>query len=428
MNLKLLRNQKLLAAIFISQLSIFPVSAQFGAWTKVATNAPHDNMGVMLLLTDGTVICHNSLGSSVGTGWDKLTPNSSGSYINGTWSTIASMHNDRLFFPTQVLPDGKVFAAGGEYGTGATKGEVYDPVANTWTLTGTVTGSQNIYDGNSQILANGTVLVGLQDGTHPSFDDLFYTESTNAWTTAPQAPQNHDEAAWLKLPDGSILFVGIASTNSCRYIPSTNTWVADATVPVALYDNYGEEAGAAIMLPNGKAIFFGATGHNAIYTPSGTTSPGTWVAAPDFPKIGTTSVGQIDAPAAMMPNGKILLAVSPVNTSNNDQFRAPTWFLEYTYTTNTFAQVISALPGLNADSLAGIDCDFTTMLLLPNGSVLLGINQQTISNEYWIYTPTGSTITQGIPTISNVAVTTYPTYKITGKLFNGISEGTGFWR
>ncbi|HTB31820.1 MAG TPA: T9SS type A sorting domain-containing protein, partial [Bacteroidia bacterium] len=141
---------------------------------------------------------------------------------------------------------------------------------------------------------------------------------------------------------------------------------------------------------------------------------------------GTTSVGTVDAPAAMMPNGKILVSVSPVNTSNNDQFRAPTWFLEYTYTTNTFAQVTSTLPGLNADSLAGIDCDFTTMLLLPNGSVLLGINQQTISNEYWIYTPTGSTITQGIPTIGTVAVDGYPTYKITGKLFNGISEGAGF--
>ncbi len=245
----------------VSLLSSSNMVAQ-GTWTQVVANAPNYNMGVMLLMTDGTVISKDDAGSGSGTGWNKLTPDIHGSYVNGTWSSIASMNYDRLFFPTQVLPDGKVFAAGGEYGAGATHGEVYDPVANKWTNTNTV--GQNIYDGNSEILANGSVLVGLQLGNNPSYDNLFYTESTNNWTNAPASPLNHDEAQWLKLPDGSILFVGISSTKSCRYIPSTNTWVNDATVPVSLYDSYGSESGAALMLPNGKAIFFGATGHNAI--------------------------------------------------------------------------------------------------------------------------------------------------------------------
>ncbi len=411
-------------AVFMlySQQSI----AATGTWTKVATNAPHANMGVMLLLTDGTVICHNSNGGTYGTGWDKLTPDASGSYINGTWTSIASMNNDRLFFPTQVMPNGQVFCAGGEYGPGGTKGEYYDPVANKWTLTGAITGGPNVYDGNSEILPNGQVLVGDQLGSNPSYNCLYYNIGTNAWAAAPSSPLNHDEAQWLKLPDSSILFVGIASTKSCRFIPQTSTWVNDANLPVSLYDTYGEEAGSAFMLPDGRAMFLGATGHNAFYTPSGNTTPGTWAAAPDFPTVGGVQVGTPDASAAMMPNGKILCAVSPIGTSASDEFRAPTYFFEFDYTTNTFTQVTSNFPTLGVDSLAGVACYQTCMLDLPDGTVLLGINQSSISNDYFVYTPVGAPLASGKPTIRGLNQSSCPTYQLYGTGFNGICEGAAY--
>src|ERR1019366_9292204 len=76
--------------------------AQTGTWTALTNLAPHENMGVCLLLTDGTVICHDTNGPGNGTGWDRLTPDIHGSYINGTWSSIAPMTYDRLFFSSQV--------------------------------------------------------------------------------------------------------------------------------------------------------------------------------------------------------------------------------------------------------------------------------------------------------------------------------------
>jgi hypothetical protein len=82
--------------------------AQTGTWFQLNNTAPDFNMGVMMLMTDGTVIAHNSSGGGVGKGWDKLTPDATGSYINGTWTTIASMANDRLFFPSQIMPNGEV--------------------------------------------------------------------------------------------------------------------------------------------------------------------------------------------------------------------------------------------------------------------------------------------------------------------------------
>ena len=420
---------KFLRIAISSQLVAFgSLSAQTGTWTAVANQSPNPNMGVMVLMTDGTVLCHNATGGNYGTGWDKLTPNASGSYVNGTWTTVKSMNNDRLFFPTQVLPNGQLFAAGGEYGAGATKGEVYDPVANTWTNTGTVTNNQNIYDGNSQLLSDGSVLVGVQNGQNPSFDNLYFTPGSNSWATAPicVSPYNHDEAEWVKLPDYSILFVGIASTKSCRFEQSSATWITDGTLPDSIFDPYGEESGAGFMLPNGKAVFFGATGHNAIYTPTGTTSPGTWTTAAFFPKIQGTNTGQTDAPAAMMVNGHILCAVSPVGTSNNNEFVSPVYFVEYNYATNTMTQVKSPIPTIGGDSIPGQTCYQMNMLDLPDGNVLVSIDQANNSNQYWIYTPGSAAIAQGKPTIGDIYQTTCGSYYITGKLFNGISEGAAY--
>jgi hypothetical protein len=80
--------------------------------------------------------------------WRLLTPDNTGSYVNGRWSTIATPQAcfdtrfqaieayQPLYFASAVLPDGRVVVIGGEYNrdlTGDTNlGEIYDPAANTW--------------------------------------------------------------------------------------------------------------------------------------------------------------------------------------------------------------------------------------------------------------------------------------------------------
>src|SRR5262249_16877580 len=90
----------------------------------------------LILLTDGTVMVQANSSQS----WMRLTPDAFGSYINGTWSTdIAPMSIPRIYAGANVLQNGKLFLLGGEYtGTGLVAnysgtGEIYDPVANTWT-------------------------------------------------------------------------------------------------------------------------------------------------------------------------------------------------------------------------------------------------------------------------------------------------------
>jgi hypothetical protein len=197
----------------------------------------------------------------------------------------------------------------------------------------------------------------------------------------------------------------------------------DNNTPDNIYDQYGFEAGCGTLLPNGKAIIFGATKYNEIYTPTGHATPGTWAAGANFPTIGGTQVCQPDAPGAMMVNGHELLAVSPIGTSGNDEFRNPVYFIEYNYVTNTFAQVTSTIPTVGTDSIAGNSCYQMNMLDLPDGTVLVSIDQANNSKQYWIYTPGSAAIAQGKPTINSVYESSCGVYKATGKLFNGISEG-----
>ncbi len=396
--------------------------AQVGTWTAITQQAPHPNMGVMLLLTDGSVITET--GSTVGGGnrWDKLTPDIHGSYINGTWSTISPMHYQRYGFSTQVLKDGRVYVAGSEYYTGPSKCEIYNPQTNLWTV---VNNPLNLRFGesNSMLLPDGKVLQGIDNWDYPSGNVIFdpatstfvYTDSTHLGVTV--------EASWLLLPDHSILIVDYASTAAERFIPSLNRWIADAPVPISA-DLYGNsvEMGAGTMLPDGRAFFLGASGHTVYYIPSGDTTNGTWVQGPEIPD----TTGTLDAPSAMMMNGKILFAASPLPNPINGYypFNNPTNFYEFNYLTNSFSRTLAP------DGTDSLDqpCQLSHLLNLPDGSILYSQGFTNTSNTYYIYTPNGAPNNAWKPTINTNGITqnTCYDYTITGTLFNGMSQGSGF--
>jgi hypothetical protein len=92
-----------------------------------------------LLLTDGTIMLHETCGSRL----FRLSPDINGSYVNGTWSQLASLPSgySPLYYASAVLSDGRVIINGGEYnntGSGrkavwTNKGAIYDPTTNAWT-------------------------------------------------------------------------------------------------------------------------------------------------------------------------------------------------------------------------------------------------------------------------------------------------------
>ncbi len=125
-----------------------PMLAGAGTWQTLANPPPLPDIvdqngvfqypggaGFPLLLTDGGVMVQN-----IGDGKIfKLRPDLNGSYVNGTWSELASMPFVSYAAAQAVLADGRVIYEGGEYSDFdfkfllTNKGAIYDPVANKWT-------------------------------------------------------------------------------------------------------------------------------------------------------------------------------------------------------------------------------------------------------------------------------------------------------
>lgn len=399
--------------LFIASLFFFkqPLQAQ-GTWIPLSQPNFDICAGVMLLLSDGTVMAKTQLNDvdadNISAGWTILTPDQFGSYIDGSWNSATSMADSRLYFSSRMLRDGRLYVAGGEYGTGGQTSELYDPVTGTWQA-GPVSNFK-ILDANSEMLPDGRVLQGLV--ASPFNKNKFYNPQTNLYSTAPSSFGNHDEATWLLLKDSSILLVDNYTYNSERYIPSINAWIHDSILPVQIYDSAGRETGAAFLLPDGRAFFMGATSKTAFYTPSGNLSKGIWTAGPDIPD----SLCAMDAAASMMPNGKILCAFSPIPTDSNI-FIPPTYFYEFDYQTNLFTPIMAP----DGNVAMYVPCYYTNMLNLPDGSVLFA-NQDDF--QYYIYQPSGPQLAIGTPTINKVEQIDCDHYRITGTLFNGISEGS----
>jgi hypothetical protein len=393
-----------------------------GSWHPLA-NFPSEGIGHMLLLSDGTVMAQGGYG--LGTNWFRLTPDNLGSYVNGTWSALAPMHDTREYYSSDVLQDGRVFVAGGEYGSGFAKSEVYDPVANTWTqvtvpanliytLTNVSSAGAHQYgfvDSLSVILSSGKVLITpvtpVTSGATVIFDPV-----SNTLSQGPLLPDFDgfaDEQSAVKLPDDSILTFDW-SQNGQRFIPSLNQWITDQSLPVQLFSAVTEEVGAGFLLPDGRAFFLGGTGPTVYYAPSGDTNQGTWTQGPNIPG---GLVAQ-DAPAAMMVNGKILCAFTiGSNHSTN-------YFYEFNSANGTFSQTSG--PNSPVTDTNYVISDATSMLDLPDGTVLYSDT----GGRLYDYLPDTAQLPAGKPVISTMAYNADGSLHITGTQFNGISQGASF--
>ena len=189
---------------------------------EVLADPPGFGTSTMLLLTDGRVICQEDGTAN----WSALTPDAHGSYKNGTWAAIAPMASWRRYYASAVLANGNVLVAGGEDApTGDTNDcEIYDPVADSWTVIAPPGGWPNIGDAPCAVLDDGRVLLGNINTTQT----VIYDPVANAWTGTGTKGDISSEETWTLLRDGSVLTVECNPTYpkaSQRYVPSLGAWV-----------------------------------------------------------------------------------------------------------------------------------------------------------------------------------------------------------
>jgi hypothetical protein len=374
-------------------------------------NQPPDGIIYTFQLTDGTVMAQGGNCAD----WWKLTPDNTGSYVNGTWTQLASLPSGYAPYATAsaVLADGRLLLEGGEYSdcgaefTLTNQGAIYDPVANTWTAVTPPKNWDYIGDSPSLVLPNGDYVIGNK--LTKQMREL--NPKTMKWTSLPSTGKKDFDAeeGWTLLADGSILTADVKDApNSEIYTPSAKKWVTAGSTIVDLHSpspdgciNYGPggslcyyppgEIGPAILRPDGTVFATGSysnnngPGNTAIYD----SLTGVWTAGPVFPNDDNAG----DSFAVLLTNGNVLVE----GDSGTSYIFNGTTLKAGAYT-----------PG--------------SLMILPNGQVLVG------GGTTEVYTSVGTYQTSWQPAISSYPSTLTPgsTYPISGTQFNGLSQAGSF--
>jgi hypothetical protein len=401
-------------ALTVILFALLTLTALAGAqtWTNL-TNSPPNSVGSPLLLTDGTVILQEIHTDGSGTGvWYRLTPDNTGSYVNGTWSQIASMPAgyDPEYYASAVLPDGRAIVEGGEYNGSSqdwtTLGAIYNPATNSWTSVAPPSGWSTIGDAPSVVLPNGTFMLGNCCGTQAAL----LNANNLTWTsTGTGKVDSNNEEGWTLLPNNDVLTVDSADApHSELYNPTTQQWTSAGNTPVSLVALC--ELGPAVLRPDGTVIAFGADGSNAIYN----STTGTWSTAPSFPSGSGMAVA--DGPAALLPDGNVLVHASGEPTGTCTAPHYATGSNIYEFNGSSFTEVGT----FDTWSYAG------RMLVLPTGQILWTNSRIGYAPNVQIYTPSGTYQSAWQPAITSVAniLTVGSTNNvIEGTQFNGLSQG-----
>jgi hypothetical protein len=377
---------------------------------QTITRLNHQSPGGAILtfqLTDGTVIAQGNNDSS----WWKLTPDNAGSYVNGTWTQVASLPAGYVpdAFASAVLGDGRLVIVGGEYNSGnftlTNLGAIYDPAANTWASLAPPKSWLYIGDSPAVVLPNGKFLVGNKLTKQIAALD----PKTLTWQIVPSAGKADFDAeeGWTLLPNGTILTADVKDApNSEIYTPSAGAWASAGSTIVDLHSpspdgciHYGPggklsyyppgEIGPQILRPDGTVFVTGSytsggsgAGHTAVYSPTAG-----WSVYPDFPHGDNAG----DSFAALLPSGNVLVEG---DSGTSYEF--------------------------NGSTLTAGPATFGCLMVLPTGQVLVGGSE--------VYTSTGTYSPSWAPAILSVPKTVVrgTTYKISGTQFNGLSQAAAF--
>jgi N-acetylneuraminic acid mutarotase len=171
-----------------------------------------------------------------------------------------------------LLPDGRVLVTGGLDGNNkcAPTAELYDPRTGRWSYTSAMNGAH--YLGTSTLLSNGKVLIagGIAVGDNgvglPCTMAEVYDPMADSWTVAGAFGTGRCHHAAVLMGNGMVLVAGGFNADSDVLLstelfdPSTGTWTEarDMCTPRA--------GGVLIRLQNAKALIAG--GMSTTHTPS----------------------------------------------------------------------------------------------------------------------------------------------------------------
>jgi Kelch motif len=412
-----------------------PGNGSASAWQPLTNQAPSGPNGIQIMIqsTDGSILVQSYDGQT----WMKLTPDAKGSYINGTWTTVAPEPVARLYYASQIMTDGKLFVAGGEYsGPGllpnwSNTGEIYDPVANTWTVITPYPNQPNcpyLYYVSGNTTSGSAVITGVYPYTTglflgeqvfgygiPSSATILSIDSPSQITISAAATQTasanfislssyYEETGCLGddpsilLSSKNILVGDLVNSNTFIYDAASNAWSPSGT---KVYPDSSDEEGWT-RTSQGTIVnydLFQSIATNGSYAETYNPKTGTWTsispsdgtAKGTIPQLSSPNVGYELGPSLRLQDGRVLEIGATPNTA---------LYNPGTNTWNAGPNITGTLNGIPSP----FGADDAPGAILPNGHVIFAADAGPAGFTSSGNITTGSAVITGIPSTAILQV------------------------
>ena len=283
----------------------------FGTWSAIAAGPLLSGGHTATLLPNGKVLIAG------GTSWDINNPDLASAQlydpVANAWSSAGSMSTDRVWATATLLPNGKVLVAGGLSGTpdggsvGLASAEVYDPVANTWSVVASMASVHANH--TATLLQNGLVLVAAgatEDGGYTTASTELYDPAVNTWSSAGNLATSRVFHTAALLPNGKVIVAGGSSSSSIGgplasseiYDPVANAWSVGPSMITARENHIATVlTDGTVLVAGGFSIASPVVASAEIYD----SVANTWSAT------GSMSTARASADATLLANGAVLV-------------------------------------------------------------------------------------------------------------------------
>ncbi len=228
-----------------------------GAWTPTFPLVMARSSHTATLLPDGRVLVVGGRDSAgvITASVELVSPGSAAGGPLASSQMGPTLTMARAGHTATLVAGGKVLVVGGDAFTGKTA-ELFDPVASTWSVTGSLFSARSTHAAVK--LADGRVLVSGGSQSSAAVAEI-YDPAKGTWTLTSSSVEQRDYPAGALLPSGLALVVGgtvnaIQLSLALAYDATTDTWTTLTPLP------QGRSHPAAVSLPNGLLLLAGGAG------------------------------------------------------------------------------------------------------------------------------------------------------------------------
>ena len=238
-----------------------------------------------------------------------------------SWFFLAEMTEPRVGHLAVRLPWGHVLVIGGNLSATQTTAELYDPVTDIWTPTGSLLTARSRF--TATMLPTGKVVVtGGRDSSNAVLNSTeVYNPATGTWSATGNLNVSRSDHGATLMADGRVLVAGgfIAASPGTQYTPTAEVY--DPTTGIWSATNNIAPAGRGDftlnLLHTGVPLAVGgrtagvlqpgafSTDSSVLYSPV----PGTWASA------GSLTTGRYLHQSVVLGSGQLLTAGGEMNLS-----------------------------------------------------------------------------------------------------------------